>query len=369
MTPAMHAVFLIDCPTPQRAPLLDILAEMKEIELLVVYRQPADTTRGWGDVPLGHRHNVLSGTRVTRALDIARVVLDPACYVVCCFGYRYGEYLLAIALARVRRVPLVMRTDSNDRDEESRVWTRRLVKRLALRCLLGKNVCVWTIGTANERYWRRLGMRQRVRIPYTVPSPPVADREAGLALRRLLGLVDSYVVLYVGRLERSKGIWDLVDAFAFMRTYSPKQQRTLLVAGSGTEAAQLCSRTRDASDIVTLGAVPYWELGKVYQAADVLVVPSHAEAWGLVVNEALANGLPVIASDRVGSAEDLLTDVNGLTYSAGDVAGLVRCLEQATSGRLRRFQPRLCVDYDGVIGLASELSRVRVLRENRARRQ
>jgi glycosyltransferase involved in cell wall biosynthesis len=88
---------------------------------------------------------------------------------------------------------------------------------------------------------------------------------------------------------------------------------------------------RDAIDLYprarALGFVAPRELPQLYGLADLVVVPSHDEPWGVAVNEALAAGAPVVVSNAVGAGLDLVQPGrNGLTYEAGDVGGLIEAL-------------------------------------------
>src|SRR5581483_3191529 len=91
------------------------------------------------------------------------------------------------------------------------------------------------------------------------------------------------------------------------------------------------------AQVVLTGFVNQGQIADYYAAADVLVLPSGHEPWGLVLNEAMCFGLPVIASDAVGAAPDLVRPgENGWTYPVGDVDALARALEAAVEDPARR---------------------------------
>ena len=99
------------------------------------------------------------------------------------------------------------------------------------------------------------------------------------------------------------------------------------------------------SNVRFVGAVDNEKLPAVYRAADVFVLPSIIEPWGLVVEEALNNGTPVIVSDRVGCKDDLLTKETGLVFRHDDAASLKAAVRQmcdvAFYNRLRQGVARL----------------------------
>ena len=133
-----------------------------------------------------------------------------------------------------------------------------------------------------------------------------AGEAARDALRARLGYADDIrAVLYLGRLEPLKGVSDLLDAFADIALR--RGDVRLMIAGSGS----LDSLVRDAAavnpHISYLGRLSGTEVLDAYVASDIVVAPSRFEPWGLVVNEAMACGRPIVGTDRVGCVDDLVT--------------------------------------------------------------
>jgi len=171
---------------------------------------------------------------------------------------------------------------------------------------------------------------------FGAPVPPAERRRAR---DRAAGEGAELLVLYVGRLEREKGVPELLEAW---RTAALGPGARLALAGAGPLAGvAACS----GPDVRALGYVPRSGLPALYAAADALVLPSirtatFTEPWGLVVNEAMLQGNPVIASDAVGAAAGGLVRAgrNGLIYPADDVPALaarIRALHAAPELRRR----------------------------------
>src|SRR5262249_13638486 len=142
----------------------------------------------------------------------------------------------------------------------------------------------------------------------------------------------AFVVLFTGKLVDRKRPLDVVRAAA--RTSAAT---TVVVAGAGPlEQAMRGGATRPGGGLKSLGLLHQTGLGRAYARADCLALPSdHSETWGLVVNEALATGLPVVVSDAVGCAPDLVRDgETGYRHALGDVAQLA-----ANIDRIRRDLP------------------------------
>lgn len=124
--------------------------------------------------------------------------------------------------------------------------------------------------------------------------------------------------IYVGRLVDVKNIGMLIDAFN-------RNGKPLTIVGDGVMAEEL--KRMANPNIVFRGFVENESLGKVYQEHDVFILPSYYEPWGLVVEEALYWGLPVIVSNRVGSSIDMVKDLNtGVIFNSGEVEDLQRCV-------------------------------------------
>jgi glycosyltransferase involved in cell wall biosynthesis len=146
-----------------------------------------------------------------------------------------------------------------------------------------------------------------------------------------------FLALFVGRLEKEKGVRVLLDAW---RRAQLGDAAVLALAGDGPLRSEVAGAPQD---VQALGFVPRDHLPALYAAADVLVLPSiqtetFLEPWGLVVNEAMHQGTPVITSDAVGAQRGgLVRDGrNGLVAPAGDA--------EALAARLRTLaqNPQLC---------------------------
>ena len=131
----------------------------------------------------------------------------------------------------------------------------------------------------------------------------------------------------------------LLRAFAALKP--DLREAGLLLVGYGPEEARLkeLASAFNADDVHFAGHVRLEDLPGYYACADVFVLPSWGEPWGLVLNEAMAAGLPVIATDQVGASVDLIRDgVNGYVLPARDPAALARALHQVLADPSRAAQ-------------------------------
>ncbi len=164
---------------------------------------------------------------------------------------------------------------------------------------------------------------------------PISDEERAAARQRAGARGDGALFLFVGRLEREKGLGTLLDAW---QRAGLESDAVLAFVGDGPLRTAV-----DAAGTIALGFVGQDELPALYAAADALVLPSidtatFREPWGLVANEAMHQGTPVLASDSVGAvAGGLVRDGrNGLVFPAGDPDALaVRLQTLARAPELR----------------------------------
>jgi glycosyltransferase involved in cell wall biosynthesis len=315
-------LFLVESPTPHHTPVLNRLSDELREDVCVYYLRGTETSRGWGGVTVSHPCVVLD--HVGAWTTLGRGLLCARLDAICLFGYKGVPRVAAAVAARLRGIPLVLRGEANIRDELSRPWLRRLLKRWYLRTLLGQPE-VWTNGSANTAYWDLLGLRRRHLIPYALQHMPGGEDEAP-ALRAALDLDRRFVFTFVGRLEPIKGITELLHAYDMVRQTTPAGTTALLIAGRGSLEPEVRHYVSTREDCRYLGAVAQDRLGAVYAASDVFVVPSHREPWGWVVNEALGFGTRVIASEAVASADDLCTEETGRRCPVSDPHGLATAL-------------------------------------------
>jgi glycosyltransferase involved in cell wall biosynthesis len=145
------------------------------------------------------------------------------------------------------------------------------------------------------------------------------------------------LVLYSGRLVREKGVFVLLEAFR--KVVSELPDAGLLIVGHGPEQSRMEVFCRQASlnQVYFLGARQYRAMPYVYALADVLVLPTFSDPWGLVVNEAFACGVPAVVSNVAGACDDLIIEgETGFAVKPGDPAELAgRILRLLSDAELR----------------------------------
>jgi len=160
------------------------------------------------------------------------------------------------------------------------------------------------------------------------------------AMRAAFGMGSRYTFLYVGRLAPEKGVAQVVDAFRLASEMVPRGVIHLVIAGAGPREAEL--RAAAPPDVTFLGVLDRRSrLPDLYANCDAFVFASVTETLGLVVLEAMASGLPVIAVPEGGVRDHLQDGRNGIACRAGDVSGMALAMvriatEWGLSRRLAR---------------------------------
>jgi glycosyltransferase involved in cell wall biosynthesis len=176
--------------------------------------------------------------------------------------------------------------------------------------------------------------------------------------REKLGLPSRFI-LFVGRLVPEKGIFDLLEAYAKLER-GLRSEVGLVFAGDGISKEELVQQAKRISPgaICFPGFAQREDLAGLYALAETLVLPTHSDPWGLVVNEAMACGLPIVVSSVAGCSADLVEDGwNGYVVPPRDseklsvaIDSLLRQpeLKQTMSARslerIRKYSPEACAD-------------------------
>lgn len=342
----VRVAHVISHPVPYFAPLYRELHARREIALTVYFVTGStagaawdpgfDRSIDWGDPLLAGYRSVVCGAGAPNPWAIPAALVSALWRerydVVWVHGYARAASWAAAALALATGALCLIREEATLLRSRRR-W-RVVAKELPLRVLLGRSVGLY-IGEENQRYLRRYGIPERRLYParYCVDTEFLAAQERRLrpgreALRARFGIVgDIPVALFVGKLAPHKRVLDLIRAFALL---AQRGAHRLLIVGDGPlrdEAKGLAERL--GVDVCFLGFLPPSRLPEAYVAADVFVLPSGGETWGLVINEALAFGLPVVVSDRVGCAADLVQDgQSGYVVPHDDIAALAAALDR-----------------------------------------
>jgi glycosyltransferase involved in cell wall biosynthesis len=319
-------------PIQYHAPLYQRLSMRGNVHLDVLYLSNHGyspvfdpgfgATISWNiDLLSNYNHKFLSsnGKRgCSQFLTLTRWIRKQDAVVI--HGYTHPWMLAAIVICRTLRIPYLLRGDSQPNSQAPGAQ-RALRHAIASSAVRGSSACL-SIGQLNESFYRKYGAKNTIFAPYSVDDErfakaPTTGRSELLAA---CGLSDNApVIIFCGKLYAGKRPLDLVSAVRLLT-----QDVSVIFIGDGVLANTIRASIEPGMGVVT-GFVNQSELPAYYHAADILVLPSEAEKWGLVVNEAMAAGVVPVVSDRVGAAPDLVQGI-GEIYPCGDIKSLAAAL-------------------------------------------
>ncbi|HVS62076.1 MAG TPA: glycosyltransferase family 4 protein [Thermoanaerobaculia bacterium] len=335
----MNIAFLVERPTQFEAPFFRFANRDPEHELHVLFTRPEPSAAvfdaelgqevSWGiDLLGGYPSTVLQANGQAGA--IRRHILEHGCDLFIVNGYTQLPYLRGALAARRAGAPLALRIDSVTFPRDPPPST---IKRLVFAVLKRVYSRFLAVGTLTIDYLVGLGVsRERIGLfPYAVDvdafrSCSRLESERRERLQGELGIpAGARAILAVAKLNERETPADLFAALPALPA-----DHVLVLAGDGprrTELEQRCAVSAPGR-VRFLGYHPYPELPALYGASDLFVHAPAEERWGVSVAEAMASGLPVVTSDRVGAGVDLIEPGrNGSRYPAGDPQALAAAIE------------------------------------------
>jgi glycosyltransferase involved in cell wall biosynthesis len=297
-----------------------------DVPLLDGYEWTEVPNEGSGDESFGGLNNP----------GLEKIIREGKFDAVACFtGYVRKSFWIARSAAKKARAAFLFGTDATTfAARDGRAW-KRWLKRVSWPVIFRMADQVIVPSTGTRELMRSLGIADdRITLtPYSVDNDWWIAQAANVdraAARRNLGLDDDdRVILFCAKLQPWKRPMDLLHAYATAQVENSR----LLFAGEGPQKAELgaeAERLGIAGQVMFLGFVNQSALPVLYKLVDLMVLPSTYEPFAVVVNEAMCCGCPVMVSNRVGAAKDLVVPVApDFVFPAGNVEVLAEKLAGA----------------------------------------
>jgi glycosyltransferase involved in cell wall biosynthesis len=336
-------------PIQYNAPLFRLLASQADLTVKVFYSLGKDyivlKDKGFGkaiawDIPLlnGYTYKFLENTSKSpgtfhfNGIDnpyIIRDILDYKPSAILVFGWNFKSHLKVLKYF-MNKVPIYFRGDSTLLDEQKSI--KVLLRRIALKWVYKYINKAFYVGTNNKKYFMQHGVKEQNLIfaPHAIDNERFGDGKAftceSKLIRSKLRIPAQYTVfLFSGKFANKKSPLLLIKAFKKLN----QERISLLLVGNGLLEGLMKEEARGCSNIHFLPFQNQTHMPAIYRSADVFVLPSGGpgETWGLSVNEAMACGLAIITSDKVGCAVDLVKEnINGYIFEAGKLEKLIEKL-------------------------------------------
>jgi 1,2-diacylglycerol 3-alpha-glucosyltransferase len=251
--------------------------------------------------------------------------------IVIIAGYARLSMLSALFWSLWHQKPAIFLSDSKE-DDEPRKWWKETIKRL----LLKKYYSALVAGNVHKKYLIKLGFPEdAIFMGYDVVDNQVFHPDA---IKHLSNLLDQPFFLSINRFVEKKNLPLLISAYAAYQRKLGKNAWNLVLCGDGELRSQIEQK------IIDLNLQNYVHLTGFLQQEQMLPYFAHAkcfihasmtEQWGLVVNEAMAAGLPIIVSNRCGCFEDLVIEgVNGFGFNPENQQELTSLMFKISSGEV-----------------------------------
>lgn len=321
-------------PIQYNAPLFALMAKEPEIDLMVFYTwgegalgpkfDPDFGKEIYWDIPLldGYKYKFLKNTSKEPGSHHFKGIINPTLNkeiedwgpdIIWVWGWSFDSHLKAMRYFK-GKVPVWFRGDSTLLDEPKGFSLKKSLRRIFLKWVYSYVDKALYVGTYNKAYFIAHGLKenQLVYAPHAIDNDRFADpngkfSEEAIKWREELGInSSSRVLIFVGKFEEKK------NPFFFRKLIEQAGKDIIgIMVGNGHLEKDL--KTSAPKNLLFLPFQNQSKMPVVYRMADALILPSTGpgETWGLVMNEALASGTPIIASEKCGGAVDLVNAYNG----------------------------------------------------------
>lgn len=338
-------------PIQYYAPVFQLLAQKLEVKVFYTLGNSSLKKYDIGfkqkiewDIPLleGYNYEFLENVAKNKGSHHFNGIVNPNAIekvqdfqpdAILVYGWAYRSHLKIIRHFK-NKVPIYFRGDSTILNQKSSF--KNILKSIFLTWLYQHVDIAFYVGIANKAYFKKYGLKedQLVFAPHAIDNKRFAesrDKEA-LKIRANFSIKDEDIlILFAGKLEDVKNPLLLLSAYKNLG----KDGVHLAFVGNGILEENLKTTVKQ-SEIKNVHFMDFQnqtQMPAIYQASDLFCLPSKSETWGLAINEAMACGKAILASDKVGCAEDLVDFQNGAIFQSGNLADLTQKLIALTSDK------------------------------------
>jgi len=316
-------------PTPYIVGLIEELSLHWQGNIDILFLAE-NLSQNW-NIKLKTNYKILAKNKIKKLFQFISQLSQKKYNSVHLAGWGSSLLILFIFISKYKKLFVTIESD-RPATHYPKLW-RRFLKRLTYPMIFSLVDLFLPGGKSQAKYIEHYGVDPEniypvqmtvdtIKIKKYASVLNIRDREK---MRKDFNIPETALVfIYVGRLEAGKGIDELISAFNLIN--NPASY--LLMVGEGSLQKGIEFSAKENKRIICTGRLSNNELINAYFIADVLILPSHSDSWGLVVNEAMTMKLPVIVSDKVGCIDDLVIPFEtGLVFPAAQIMKLKNALE------------------------------------------
>ncbi len=326
------------------------------IKFKVVFLSESDKNRHWNSFDIQFEYMTLEnwairlGKKDLHTFFINKSILKILGYEnpdkIICFNWDHLAAYVSLFWAKKNKREFVIWSGSTVYEKS---WRRTLFKPLVKYLVKNSDKCIGD-GTRHKDYLIELGgSPDHVEIFYFQVNTSAFKAKSSefrdnhkLFFKESLGIKSSKIIFFNGQLIERKGIFELLEGFKLYQNIN--SDISLLILGRGQEKDKMISmiQTQNIQNVVFADFVEYNDVYKYFSISDVFILPSREEAWGLVNNEAMACGLPVITTYETGSSADLIEEArNGYIIKSNCPECICEAIEKVFENNLDKLNNSL----------------------------
>lgn len=334
----MRVLFLTNCPAPYRVKFFNELSKYCDLTVAFEMANAKNRDRDWKSQEEYQFRAIFMKNRFQKeegafCPEIKKYIKEFRNDTIIVGGYSTPTGMYSITYMKNHRIPFILNSDGGmiKNDSGIKAWVKQF--------FIGSASAWLSTGTWCTQYLAHYGAENGKIYEYPFTSVKESDitgvsEEQKQLLRAQLGIKEDKMILFVGSFIYRKGVDILLDACWDM-------ENTALVLVGGTDISSFVPEAREnpKAHIYLEGFKSEDEVKKYYQAADVFVLPTREDIWGLVINEAMAAGLPVITTDHCGAGRELISDgCNGFCVQSENVEQLQTAILQILNDKELRMK-------------------------------
>ena len=311
----------------------NLSSKKKDLEFNVNFNWDIDLLTGYNQFFSTNQTNELDSWKLSFT-NFEQLLNNKKYDAILIFGWNNLLYWKSFFFAKKNKIPIILRVETNLNSEIG--YIKKKLKFLILKILFKYIDHFLFIGKLNRRFYKYLNVPNKK----LFPAPYFVDNDffkkkiiINNPIKKKLNLNNKKICLFAGKFIERKNPFEYLKLAKHFNTISNIH---FLMVGDGILKTKCINyiKNNQINNVTILGFKNQSEMKQIYQFIDLLILPSNYETWGLVINEAMACNIPVIASDKVGASYDLIkNNLTGYTYKLGNIKNLKSKVELILNDR------------------------------------